>query len=124
MGEHNTPRQQVRKISERPVGRGWLALLTRPCLSIRISNLMPCVLIVVTVETQQLPVAPVGGIVVVVVILVMDCQLTQLCAAKFPSAARTDPRIQLERLRPIALLALRLGAPRLSNNLVLPVASC
>jgi hypothetical protein len=58
--------------SERPVGRGWLAILARPRLSIRVSHLMPRVLIVVTVETHQLPVAPVGWIVIVVMVLVTD----------------------------------------------------
>jgi hypothetical protein len=80
---------------------------------------MPRMFIVVTVETQQFPVAPVGWIVVVVVVLVMDRQFTQLCAAKFPSAPCTDPGIQLERLRPIGLLPLIPVVPRLSNNLVL-----
>src|SRR5262249_13922757 len=101
--------------------RGWIAILARPCLPIRISNLVPRVLIVVTVETQQLPVAPVGWIVVVVVVLVMDRQLTQLCTAKFPSAPCTDPGIQLERLRPISLFALIPVVPCLGDNLILPV---
>ena len=75
--------------------------------------------IVVTVEAQQLPVAAVGGIIVVVVVLVMDRQLAQLLAAKFTAAPGTDPRILLERLPPIGLLLLRLVAPRFGNQLVL-----
>jgi hypothetical protein len=47
--------------------------------------------VVVTVETEQLPVAPVGRIVVVVVVLVVDCELAQFLAVKFPSAVPTDP---------------------------------
>ena len=96
----------------------------RSCPTIRVSNLIPRVLIVVTVETQQLPVAPVGWIVVVVMVLVMDRELTKLFAAKFASAPRTDPGIHFERLRAIGLLPLRLVAPRLSNNRVLPVDIC
>jgi len=49
------------------------------------------VLIVVTVETEQLPVAPVGRIIVVVVVFVMDRELVQLLAVKFTPAVRTDP---------------------------------
>ena len=54
---------------------------------------MPRVLIVVTVEAQQLPVAPIGGIVVVVVVPVVDREFAQLFAAKFAPTAPTDPRI-------------------------------
>jgi hypothetical protein len=82
-------------------------------LSRRVSHLLARVLIVVTVETQQLPVAAVGGIVVVVVVLMMDRELAKLFAVKFASAPRTDPGIHLERLRPIGLLPLILFAARL-----------
>jgi len=57
-----------------------------------VSHLIPLVLIVMAVETEQLPVTPVGRIVVVVVVLVMDRELAQLLAVKFASAMRTDPR--------------------------------
>src|SRR3989442_14194912 len=52
----------------------------------------------------------------------MDRELAQFCAAEFASAPRTDPGIQLEALRPIGLLPVRLVAPCLGHNLVLPVA--
>ena len=68
-------------------------------------------LIVVTVETEQLPVAPIGRIVVVVVVLVMDRELAQLLAVKFASAVPTDPRKYFERLLSIGLLQLSLGSP-------------
>jgi hypothetical protein len=51
----------------------------------------------------------------------MDRELAQLFATKFTPTPRTDPGIQLERLGAIGLLLLRLVAPRLGNNLVLPV---
>ena len=76
------------------------------------SHLIPLVLIVVTVETEQLPVASVGRIVVVVMVLVMDCQLAQLLAVEFTSAVRTDSWKQFERVCPIGLLQLSLGALR------------
>ena len=113
--------QQILEIGEWPVGRRWLLLLARRYRTIRVSNLVPCVLIVVTVETQQLPVAPIGGIVVMVVVLVMDRELTQFFATEFASAPRTDPGIHLERLRPIGLLPLIAVALRFGKNLVLPV---
>src|SRR5262249_39216513 len=108
-------------IGEWPIGARGLALLTRRGRTICVSNLLPGVLIVVAIETQQLPVAPVRGIVVVVVVLVMDCEFAQLFAAKFASAPCADPGIQLERLGAIGLLLLRLVAPRFGNNLVLSV---
>ena len=46
-----------------------------------------------------------------VVVLVMDRELAQLLAVKFASAVRTDPRKHFERLFPIGLLQLKLGAP-------------
>jgi hypothetical protein len=64
-----------------------------------------------TVETEQFPVASVRRIVVVVVIFVMDRELTQLLAVEFSSAVPTDPWKHFERLFPIGLLQLCLGAP-------------
>jgi hypothetical protein len=85
-------------------------LPARRRLTRRVGHLVPLVCIVVTVETQQLPVAPVGRIVVVVVVLVMDRELAQLLAVTFASAMRTDPRKHLERVLSIGLLQLSLGA--------------
>ena len=77
--------------------------------------------IVVTVETQQLPIAAVPRIIVVVVVLVMDRELTKLFAIKFASAPGTDPRVNLECSLPIGLFALLPVAPSLGNNSVWPV---
>ncbi len=76
----------------------------------RVSQLIPLVLIVVTVQTKQFPVAPIRWIVVVVVVLVMDCELAQFLGVKFTSAVRTDPRKYFERLLAIGLLQLTLSA--------------
>ncbi len=57
----------------------------------RISGLISLVLIVVAVETEQLPVAPIGRIVGMVVVLVVDRELAQLLAVEFTPAVRTDP---------------------------------
>src|SRR5262245_49093539 len=98
---------------------GWLVLPTWSRISIRVSHLLPRVLIVVTVETQQLPVAAVGWIVVVVVVFMMDCELAKLLATKFASTPCTDPGVHLQRLPPIGLLLLSLVAPRFGNQPVL-----
>jgi hypothetical protein len=113
--------QQVLEIGERPVGIRWLVFAARHHLRRCVSDLLPRVLIIVTVETQQLPVATIGGIVVVVVVFMMDRELTQLFAVKFAPAPRTDPGIHFERLPPIGLLLLRLVAPRFGDYAVLAV---
>jgi hypothetical protein len=48
-------------------------------------------LIVVTVEAKQLPVAAVRRIVVMVVVFVMNRELAQLFAVKLASAVSTNP---------------------------------
>ena len=82
---------------------------------------IPRVLIVVTIETQQFPVAAVRRIVVVVMILVMDRKLTKALAFEFAPAPRTDPRVNLERSLPIGLIPKFLVAPGRGNDLILPV---
>ena len=49
-------------------------------------------LVVMTVETEQFPVAAVRRIIVMVVVLVMDRELAQLLAGEFTSAVGTNPR--------------------------------
>jgi hypothetical protein len=78
------------------------------------------VLILVTVETEQLPVAPVGWIVVVVVVPVMDREFAKLFAAEFAAASPTNPRIHLEGLLSIGFFPLSLVSQRLGDNPVLP----
>jgi len=110
--------QQSLEISERSVGGQWLFLATRGLLAIPFRIQIPRVLIVVTIETQQLPVAPVGRIVIVVMVLVMNRELTKFLACKFATAPRTDPGVNLERLLPIGLLPTFPVAPSLCNDLV------
>jgi hypothetical protein len=74
------------------------------------------VLIVVAVKTQQFPVAAIGRIVIVVVVFVMDRELTKFLTLEFAPAARTYPGINLERLLPITLLSLLEATPDLSDN--------
>jgi len=56
------------------------------------------VLVVVAVNTQQLPVAAVGRIVSVIMVFVMDRQLAQFFAGKITAAFCADPREDLQRL--------------------------
>ena len=84
--------EQVREMGEGRESRRAILLSARRRFIRRISCLISLVFIVVTVETEQLPVAPIGGIVVMVVVLVMDRELAQLLAVKFAPAVRTDPR--------------------------------
>jgi hypothetical protein len=53
------------------------------------------------VNAQQLPIAAVGRIVVVVVVLVVNGQLPQSLARKLATAARADMREELQRTLPI-----------------------
>jgi len=78
-------------------------------------------LLLMTVEAQKLPVAPVRRIVIVIVILVMDRKLTNSLARKFPPAPCTDPREYLERSFPIGLLPALPVAPGLGNDPIHPV---
>ena len=64
---------------------------------------------IVAVHAEQLPVAAVGRVVVVVVVLVVDRQLAQARPCKLASAAATDVRIQLQRKRSVGALVGRLA---------------
>src|SRR5258708_6274672 len=79
---------------------------------------LPLVLVVVAVQAEQLPVAAVGRVVVVIVVAVMDGQLAQVGSREFAAAAAADPRIDLERLFPIASFALLGDATSLGQQAV------
>ena len=64
--------QQILQARERLVSVTPLLPAGRRCFVIPFSDLMPGMFIVVTVDTQQFPVAAVRRIIIVVVILVMD----------------------------------------------------
>src|SRR5690606_28817606 len=76
------------------------------------------VLVVVTVHAQQLPVAAVGRIVVVVVIAVVDRQLLEVGAGEISRAAAAGPWIHLQGTLPIALRALFGAATGLGDDAV------
>jgi hypothetical protein len=85
--------------------------MARWCLIGFVSHAIALVLIVVAVETEQLPVASIRRIVVVVMVLVMDRELVEFLAVKFAAAMRTDPGIQFEGPLSMALVLMRLVAP-------------
>src|SRR3989442_9497201 len=67
---------------------------------------VPPVFVVVAVQTQQLPVAAIGRVVVVIVVSVVDGQFAHVGARELSGAAPADPRVDLQRLFPIAPFAL------------------
>jgi hypothetical protein len=77
-----------------------------------------------TIETQQLPVAAVRRIVVVVVILMVDRQFTKSLPCEFAAAPGTDPGKELKCPLTIALLPALSLAAGLSNDLILLAGLC
>ncbi len=55
------------------------------------ADLIALMLVVVAIEAEQLPVAAVGRIIVMVVVLVMDRELAQFLAVKFAPAVGANP---------------------------------
>jgi hypothetical protein len=73
-------------------GEGVVWLTARPRFVRPATNLITLMLIIVTVEAEQLPVAAVRRIVVMVVVLVMDRELVQLLPVELAPTVGTDPR--------------------------------
>src|ERR1051326_379510 len=78
----------------------------------------PRVLVLVAVHAQQLPVAAVGRIVVVVAVLVVHGELAHALAAELARAAAADPRQDLEGLLAVGAGALLLRLLRLRDDIV------
>jgi len=74
-------------------------------------------LIVMAVDAQQLPVAAVGRIVFVVVVLVVDREIAQRLAAELAPAPAADPGIDFERFLPIGLRSFFLRALGLGEHI-------
>jgi hypothetical protein len=75
-------------------------------------------LVVVAVETEQLPVAAVSGVVVVIVVTMVNGQLLQILARKLAGATTTYPRVDFQRLLPIPQFASLSVANGLGNHAV------
>ena len=71
-----------------------------------------------TIDAQQLPVAAVFRVVVVIVIAMVDRELAQIAAVELARATAADPRIHGQRAVAITLAALVGIAPRVGNDLV------
>ncbi len=91
-------------MSKRGEGAIWLTARRRFVRSG--TDLIALMFVVVTVEAEQLPVTAVRGVVLMVVVLVMDGELTQLLAFKFPSTVRADPREYFQRACAVGLLVI------------------
>ena len=78
----------------------------------------PLMFVLVAVGAEQLPVTTIGRVVVVIVVLVMDRHFVHVRVVELAGAAAADPRVQLERLAAVALLALLLGASRFRDDAV------
>ena len=75
-------------------------------------------LVVVTVQTQQFPVAAIARIVVVIVIFVMYRKLLQAFAREFTGTAAANPRVYFQRLLAIARFACLTIVDGLGNHVV------
>jgi hypothetical protein len=90
-------------------GRRWFpALLGKETL----------VFIFVTVGAQQLPVAPIGRVVVVIVVAMVNLQQLQVGVGELAATAPAYPRVDPECLLAVALGALFARTPRLGDDAV------
>ena len=74
-------------------------------------------LVIVAVDAEQLPVAAVGRVVVVIMIPVVDRQLAKLLAFEFPDAPCADMGEKLQGLFPVSGLAQLFFLAHLCNDL-------
>src|SRR5260221_4759385 len=70
------------------------------------------------VHAQQLPVAGVGRVVVVIVVAVVDGQFAHVGARELAGAAPADPGVDLQRLLPVAAFAFLGGAAGVGDDAV------
>jgi len=87
----------------------------RPC---DVGFKLPLMFVVVAVEAEQLPVAAICRIVLVIVIAVMHRQLAQVRLRELAGAPSTYPRIDFQRSLTIAQLAFFRRAPGIGHYLV------
>jgi hypothetical protein len=77
------------------MGRRWLRPFAWHYGVASLSNLKSSMLIVMAIETEQLPVTAVRWIIVMVVVLMMDRELPQIFAAKFATTTCAYLWVQL-----------------------------
>ena len=74
-------------------------------------------LVIMTINAEILPIAPVGRIVVVIVIFMMDRKHVQVFLGELPAAAGTYPWMDSQRLFAVALQTLFSDLPGLLREL-------
>ena len=105
--------EQVLEIGEWRVSRNAM-IWTGEAAFLLTGLQLPLVFVIVAVEAQQFPVAAIQRVVVVIVITVVNCQLTQIGARERSGAPATYPRVDFQcplaiRLPPLVGSATRVG---------------
>ena len=101
------------------VARGRRGFVADPSDMIDVAS----VLVVVAVHAQEFPIAAVRRVVVVVMVAMMDGEFSQILTGEFTRASPANPRIHLERLGAIVLLAEQRLASCLGHDLIQLVAT-
>jgi hypothetical protein len=114
--------QQILEVGEWIVCGAGFRFTGAGRLALRGRFQQPLVFVVMAIDAQQLPVAAIGRVVIVIVVTVMHGEFLQIFTRELALAASTDPRVELERLLAVGLLALLLVALRAGHNFVQPVA--
>jgi hypothetical protein len=104
------------------------SLATHASASSRLIQLT-CMLVIVAIQAEQFPVAAIGRVVVMIVVLVMDRQLAQARTGKLAATSPTNPWEQFKCLLAIsgcALIAVPacLGDNTVESRLIRGVCSC
>ena len=73
------------------------------------------VLVVMAIDTQQLPIAAIRWVIVMIVVAVVDRQLLQVFRVELARAATADPGIHFQRPATVTSLALVASGTRLGN---------
>lgn len=108
--------EEFLEICERRMGRGDAGLAFACITRVAGRFQSPLVLVVVAVDAQQLPVAAIGWIVVVIVVAVMDRQLAQVGPCEFTAATTADPRNSRQARTTTSMLSTIARASSLSSS--------
>jgi hypothetical protein len=106
------------EISERLVGFRPLWLIPHRCIPACLLIQRSRVLAVVAVHAQELPVAAVGGIMIVVAVFMMHRQLVKFFTGKFSSAPGAYPGQDFERLVAVNISPPFPKLPRFGNDVL------
>ena len=98
-------------VGQRIILQGRLGIATEMVDTIRV-----LVLIIVTTETQQFPIAAIYRVIVVIAVLVVDGQVAEVLPGKLPATPRADMGKQGQRLLPIPRAAFGLLPPNLGEK--------